>query len=188
MALNCAMLSPARAPIPLPNELTIRTVDGGVEVALFIPDGPPTGSSSSGGLGGAKKLKDVGRLWLTDQRLVFVSDGSSKSTSLESLSVPLTTLLSTKFEQPYFGSNYLGLEIKPAPEGRLTEGTKAEIRFKDKGIFEFVSVLEKTRERAVYMKRQSADEEEGLPTYTPGDAGPSYSGGVPDDAPPGYDD
>ncbi len=37
-----------------------------------------------------------------------------------------------------------------------------EIRLKDKGLFEFVGVLEKTRERAIYMKRSGADEEEGL--------------------------
>jgi len=186
MALNCVMLSPGRAPIPLPNELNIRTIDSGVEFALTIPDAPPSGSSSSGGSGGARKLKDVGRLWLTDQRLIFVSDGENKS-SLESLSIPLTSLLSTKFEQPYFGSNYLSIDIKPAPDGGLAEGTKAEIRFRDKGLFEFVSVLEKTRERAVYMKRQSMDDDEGLPTYTPAEAGPSDSGGIPDDAPPGYD-
>jgi len=180
------MLSPARSPIPLPNELTIRTIEGGVELALTIPDAPPSQASSSGGSGGTRKLKDVGRLWLTDQRLIFVSDGASKA-PLQSLSVPLPSLLSTKFEQPYFGSNYLEVEIRPSPAGGLTEGTKAEIRFKDKGLFEFVSVLDKTRERAVYMRRQVADEEDGLPSYSPPEAGPSYSGGTPDDAPPGYD-
>ncbi|CCM02319.1 uncharacterized protein FIBRA_04411 [Fibroporia radiculosa] len=187
MALNYAMLSPSRSPIPLPHELTIRTVDSGVELSLTVPDAPPSRSADSGGSGGAKKLKDVGRLWLTDQRLIFVSDGTSKSSPLESLSVSLTSLLTTRFEQPIFGSNSLLVDIKPAPEGGLTDGTKAEIRFKDKGLFEFVGVLEKTRERAVYMKRQMADEHDSLPTYTPAEAGPSYSAGVPDDAPPGYD-
>ena len=56
--------------------------------------------------------------------------------------------------------SFFSSEIKPSPEGRLTEGTKAELRFKDKGLFEFVSALEKTRERAVYMKRQTAEEDE----------------------------
>ena len=37
---------------------------------------------------------------------------------------------------------------------------------KEKGLFEFVSSLEKTRERAIYMRRQSCDEEEGLREYT----------------------
>jgi len=194
MALNWTMLSPARSPIPLPHELTIRTVDGGAELTVSIPDAPPAGSSSSGGSGGSKKLKDVGRLWLTDQRLIFVSDteGSASKSGLETLSIPLTSILSTKFEQPYFGANFLSIDIKPAPEGGLTDGTRAEIRLKDKGIFELAGILEKTRERAIYMRRQSAEDEEGLPSYsTPAEsAGPSsYAGesGVPDEAPPGYD-
>ena len=88
-----------------------------------------------------------------------MADNGSKS-GLESLSVPLLSLLSTKFEQPFLGSNFYSMDIKPSPEGRLTEGTNAELRFKDKGLFEFVSALEKTRERAVYMKRQTAEEDE----------------------------
>ena len=81
---------------------------------------------------------------------------------LDSLSVPLPSILSTKFEQPFLGANYLSIDINPTPGGGLTEGSKAEIRLKDKGLFEFVSSLEKTRERAIYMRRSSADEEEGL--------------------------
>ncbi|PCH40789.1 hypothetical protein WOLCODRAFT_162548 [Wolfiporia cocos MD-104 SS10] len=198
MALNYAMLSPARMPIPLPNECTVTTIDNGVEIILIIPDAPPAGSSRSGGIGGTRKLKDVGRLVLTDQRLIFVSANESKS--VDTLSIHLTDMLSTKFEQPLLGTNYLAVDIKPAPEGGLTEGTRAEMRFKDKGLFSFVSVLEKTRERAVYMKRQIADEGEGLPSYSADDAGPSgyadtgpsaYTGASPSayaDAPPGYDD
>ncbi|CAL1700080.1 unnamed protein product [Somion occarium] len=193
MSLNWTMLSPDRSPIPLPDELIIRTIDSGAELSLTIPDAPPSRSSTSGGSGGAKKLKEVGRLWLTDQRLIFIADlpkGSAKP-SFESISIPLTALLSTKFEQPFLGANYLGLEIRPVPEGGLTDGTKAEIRLKDKGIFEFASSLDKTRERAIYMKRQQVEEEDSLPTYTAPPSGPgpssSSSGPVYDDLPPGYD-
>ncbi|KAI0375967.1 hypothetical protein BV20DRAFT_960054 [Pilatotrama ljubarskyi] len=193
MALNWATLSPSRQPTPLPHELTIRTIDSGVELSLQIPDAPPSGAATSGGSGGAKKLKEVGRIWLTDQRLIFVSDLPSKGApSFDSLSVPLTSLVSTKFEQPRFGANYLSLDIKASPGGGLVDGTRAEVRFKDKGLFEFTSALEKTRERAIYMKRQSADEEEGLPAYTtPGPSGsssPYVTGDIPDENPPGYDD
>lgn len=97
-------------------------------------------------------------------QLIFIADlpkGSAKP-SFESISIPLTALLSTKFEQPFLGANYLGLEIRPVPEGGLTDGTKAEIRLKDKGIFEFASSLDKTRERAIYMKRQQVEEEDSL--------------------------
>lgn len=110
--------------------------------------------------------------------------------------------------QPTFGNNYLTFDVKPSPEGGLTDGTKVEIRFKDRAMFEFVAVLEKTRERAIYMKRQKDSEnDEGLrrpwiysssffclndnpvASYTSPAASSSVSiaEGVPDDNPPGYD-
>jgi len=104
----------------------------------------------------------------SDLQLIFATltgtpSPPSSSVPFQSLSVPLLSILSTKFEQPLFGANYLSLEIKPSDEGGLTNGTIAEIRLKEKGIFEFVALLEKTRERAIYMKRQKAEEdEEGL--------------------------
>ncbi|PSR77272.1 hypothetical protein PHLCEN_2v7965 [Hermanssonia centrifuga] len=191
MALNWTMLKPDRSPVPLPHELFIRTIESGAELTVSIPNAPPSASSTSGGSGGEKQLKELGRLWLTDQRLIFVANVPAKGTaSFESTSIPLTAILSTKFEQPFFGQNYLAVDIKPAAEGGLTEGTKVEVRLFDKGLFEFVSILEKTRERAIYMKRQMADEEEGLPGYTSpatGPSGPSGSTPMPDEAPPGYD-
>jgi WW domain-binding protein 2 len=76
--------------------------------------------------------------------------------------VPLHAILSTGFHQPTFGSNYLTFELKPSPDGNLTEGTSVEIRFRDRAMFEFASLLEKTREKAIYMKKQAAEEDEGL--------------------------
>jgi hypothetical protein len=99
-------------------------------------------------------------------QLIFTVPPSGFASSFESLTVPLHSILSTAFEQPLFGVNYLTFDIKPSPDGGLTTGTKAEIRFKDRGMFEFVALLEKTRERAIYMKKQSgAEEEEGLRQY-----------------------
>ncbi|TFK43932.1 hypothetical protein BDQ12DRAFT_675821 [Crucibulum laeve] len=190
MALNWTMLNPNRTPVPLPNEMTITTIDSGVELSLTIPDAPPTsGNATAGGSGGVKKTKGLGRVWLTDQRLIFTTD-KSPSSAFESLSVPLHSILSTRFEQPTFGANYLTFEIKPSNEGGLAEGTMAELRFKDRAMFEFVSLLEKTRERVIYMRRQQASEdEEGLPTYTlPAESSTvSMVGGIPVENPPGYD-
>ncbi|KAJ8487928.1 hypothetical protein ONZ45_g14148 [Pleurotus djamor] len=187
MSLNWAMLNPNRSPIPLPNEQTITTITTGVEVYVNVPNKPPTGNASAGGSGGAMKLKEMGGIWLTDQRLIFTTP--SPNQSFDSLSVPLHAILSTKFEQPTFGSNYLSFDVKPSPDGGLSEGTRVEVRFKDRAMFEFVSLLEKTRERAIYMNRRGAEEEEGLPTYTyPAETSSvSFVGGVPVDNPPGYD-
>ena len=69
MALNWTMLNDHRIPVPLPGELTIMIVESGAEVAVTIPDLPPTGSSTSGGSGGGRKLNGTGKLFLTDQRV-----------------------------------------------------------------------------------------------------------------------
>lgn len=65
------MLKPDRTPVPLPGELTIMIVEPGADVSLAVPDTPPTGSSTSGGSGGARKLNGIGKLFLTDQRVRF---------------------------------------------------------------------------------------------------------------------
>lgn len=69
MALNWTMLGPDRTPVPLPRESTVTSIESGAEIAITIPDAPPSGSSSSGGSGGSKKLKEEGRAYLTDQRV-----------------------------------------------------------------------------------------------------------------------
>nr|GAT46119.1 predicted protein [Mycena chlorophos] len=189
MALNWTMLTPERTPVPLPHEMTITSVDS-AEVILRIPDAPPAQDARAGGSGGSRELKAAGKVSVTDMRFIFTS--ASPNTSFESLSVPLPSILSSKFEQPTFGANYLSLGIKPASEGGLSEGTTAEVRFKNQPMFSFVAILEKTRERAIYMKRQEAENEEGLPVYTdPSEGSSSSSAGgratVPADAPPSYD-
>jgi len=95
-------------------------------------------------------------------QLVFTSP--TPNNTFDSLSIPLPSILSTRFEQPTFGANYLTFEVRPSPEGGLTEGTAVIVKFKDRAMFEFVSLLEKTRERAIYMRRQAQldEEDEGL--------------------------
>jgi hypothetical protein len=60
MALNWAMLDGVRAPVPLPHEMTITSVESGVELALTVPGGTD---------GSARKLKETGKIWVTDQRV-----------------------------------------------------------------------------------------------------------------------
>ncbi|KIK64733.1 hypothetical protein GYMLUDRAFT_240694 [Collybiopsis luxurians FD-317 M1] len=184
MALNCAMLNATREPIPLPNESIISTIDSGAELILVIPDIPPEGNSSAGGSGGAQKLKAMGRIWLTDRRFLFTS---SPDSSFDSLTVPLPSIISTRFEQPTFGANYLTFDIKPSSGGGLTDGTSVELRFKNQAMFQFVALLEKTRERAIYMRRQAAQEDD-LPSYTSPAESSSVTlvGDVAIDNPPEY--
>ncbi len=64
MALNCAMLDGDRNPIPLPNEVTVMTIDSGVDLVLTIPDMSGDGPK-------LRTLKASGRAWITDQRVRF---------------------------------------------------------------------------------------------------------------------
>ena len=63
------MLTADRKPVPLPHEMFVKTIEIGPEVTIIIPNAPPTGSTASGGSGGEKRLKESGRMWLTDQRV-----------------------------------------------------------------------------------------------------------------------
>jgi hypothetical protein len=62
MALNWAMIDVDRAPVPLPHEMTITTIQSGVELSLTIPSAVSSDASSS-------KLKESGKIWMTDQRV-----------------------------------------------------------------------------------------------------------------------
>ena len=100
----------------------------------------------------------------TPLQFVFVSDVSKgkAAPSFDSLSVPLTSMISTSFQQPVLGSNFLVMSISPSPEGGLTNGTKAEVRCSGR-LFEFAAGLSKTRERAVEaMKNADPELEDGL--------------------------
>lgn len=98
-------------------------------------------------------------------KFIFVSDASGagkKAPAFESLSVPLHSIVSTSFQQPLLGSNFLAMSISPSPEGGLTNGTKAEVRSSGR-LFEFAAGLEKSRERAVEaMRNQDPELEDGL--------------------------
>jgi hypothetical protein len=97
---------------------------------------------------------------LTGEQLIWTNPDATSS--FKSLTIPLPSIVSSKFEQPIFGANYLVIGVKPTPEGGLTDGSTLEIRFVDTGMFRFVSILDKTRERAIFMKRQLVEDEEHL--------------------------
>ncbi|KAG6329118.1 hypothetical protein ID866_9970 [Astraeus odoratus] len=180
MALNWVMFDSIRNPVPLQDESTITTLDA--ECTLIIPD-------TTGNSGGAShsKIKESGKMYLTSKRLVFASQSTSSKAkaSFESLSIPLDSILSSNFEQPFFGANYLVLGVKPSPGGGLANGTTLEIRSLNSGLFAFVSLLEKTREKAIYMRRHSVDDEENLPAYS--SSGTAGGSSQYEDMPPGYD-
>lgn len=51
--------------------------DGGAEVILTIPDAPPGPGAAAGGSGGSKRLKSMGSIYLTDQRVRCIKPSSA---------------------------------------------------------------------------------------------------------------
>jgi len=189
-SINWTMLDDQQNPVPLPGEERVMDIDQGVEVTLQVPS-----TRSTGGIGGSgDKLKETGRLRLTDKRLIFQAARGSGNTkpTFDSLSVLLHGILSTQFQQPTFAANYLIMELKPAAGGGLSEGTRCEVRFKDQPMLPFINTLDKSRERAVYRMRDAMFEDD-LPTYSTSGTPPvgenlplSDSSNVATEAPPGY--
>ncbi|KAH9899473.1 hypothetical protein C8Q73DRAFT_680028 [Cubamyces lactineus] len=202
MALNAVSLTQERLPRPLhANENFPYGIHEGVKFSLIPPPGSsvsPSGSSASASSSGSKQSNDgiteKGTMALSNYRLIFISDppADKHTPAFESFAVPLADILSTKYEQSIFKGNHLTLDVKPTPRGGLSDVTRVEVRFDGNGLYKFACALDEARERAIYMKRQSAEEEEGLPAYsTPGPSGastPYAPGDIPDENPPGYDD
>jgi len=191
-SIDWTMLDDNRDPVPLPGEESVMDIDHGVEMTLLIPDSRP-----SGGIGGSgERLRETGKLWLTDKRLIFQTTKTSKNLtpSFNTFSVLLHGILSTQFVQPTFAANYLIMDLKPAPGGGLGDGSKCELRFKDQPMLPFINVLDKSRERAVYRRRDAMFEDD-LPTYSssatpqPGESAspPAVSSTQATEPPPGYD-
>ncbi|KAG8683866.1 hypothetical protein FRC11_012963 [Ceratobasidium sp. 423] len=197
MSLNWVMLDERRRPVPLPNERTITTIPN-VQLTVHIPT--PTDNTST-----TQTLTASGDIWLTSDRFVFIASPQSQSTSLglftlvsqaissvpaneapttklESLSLPWVYVLSTSFVQPYFAANYLAMDVRPAEGGGLALGTKAEVRLTDRGMFEFIGMVDGIRSKAIERARE-ARLGEPLPVYNqpqPGTVPPT------EDLPPGY--
>lgn len=98
-------------------------------------------------------------LWC--KQLVFVEPfprppNTNAPTQLElnSLSVPLVHILQSEFKQPYFSANYLSILVHPVTGGGLPGRTTVEIRFLDQGLFGFVEMLDKLRNRAIAQRRE----------------------------------
>ena len=171
MSINWAELNQHKQPIPINDEVIVRS-EPNADLMLSFNTPDTNQAPSAKGKAKSNTLRATGSVYVTDQRvgwfplvysaiphdisliqLVFVSSAFGQPSSFDTFSVQLLGILSIQYQQPYFGSNYLALDIKPAPGGGLTEGAKAELRLKDKGVFELSGTLEKSRERAHYKKR-----------------------------------
>ena len=189
MSLNWVMLDERKQPVPLPNERILDTIPS-TQLVINIPQSPA--------------LSATGTAWLTSHRFVFVANApqstspfdlisqtitatpAAPSAKLDSLSLPWTSVLSTSFVQPYFAANYLAMDVRPAQGGGLELGTTVEVRLVERGMYEFVKMVEGVRVKAIEKAREERIGEP-LPLY---DRPPTQTGPNPlqttEDLPPGY--
>ncbi|GAA5975879.1 hypothetical protein JCM5350_000765 [Sporobolomyces pararoseus] len=178
-------------PVPLPREKVLLSVTS-VSLHLFPSSSRTTTPSTTGN--GTYKI-DWGTLYLSNQRIVYVSppklqtgDGSTSSaatsnSTLETFSVPYSHFQDGRLNQPFFGANYFEATCLPAREGGL-EGTHTiRFYFKEGGGFDFYSTVLEMKERLASLPRSQRQGRtssnsvvgEDLPLYTVTPATPAPS-------------
>ncbi|RIA93506.1 hypothetical protein C1645_762169 [Glomus cerebriforme] len=157
MALNWAMIgSDGKSPVPLPGE-KILLEQGKVSLVLDMGGGYP---------GNAGTLKADGGIYLTNQRVIFIS--RPLLDHFKSLSIPLLNLKEGKLQQPWFGANYYQAIVTPVPNGGLPAPGQLKITFKEGGGFEFSTVYKELMLRLFENEGTAPVEHtEPLPIYTP---------------------
>ena len=95
--------------------------------------------------------------WDIIQKLVFISNNANTSAppnSFSTFSAPFTSIIGTKYQQPWFGGNYIEVSFKPTADGGLPVGAIATCQLRvDGGLYEFYATLQQRIEAAM-RKRQ----------------------------------
>ncbi|GAA5964781.1 hypothetical protein JCM3765_002554 [Sporobolomyces pararoseus] len=189
-SINWVILDPnTLLPVPLPREKVLLTLTS-VSLHLF-PSSRSTTPTTGSKPNDIYKI-DRGTLYLSNQRVVYVSppklqtgDASTSAatlnSSLETFSVPYSHFQDGRLNQPFFGANYFEATCLPAPEGGL-EGTHTiRLYFKEGGGFDFYSTVLEMKERLASLPRSQRQGRssssnavgEDLPLYTATPATPA---------------
>jgi len=157
MALNWAMIaSDGKSPVPLPGEKIFLEQDK-VSLVLDMGGGYP---------GNAGTFKADGGIFLTNQRVIFISRPSLEH--FKSLSIPLLNLKEGKLQQPWFGANYYQAVVTPVLSGGLPAPGQLKVTFKEGGGFEFSTVYKDLMLRLFENEGTvPVEHTEPLPMYTP---------------------
>ena len=84
----------------------------------------------------AKEWYDFKQLYITTARMVFV-DKNYRNQAFKSFDLPLLHIFEESFEQPIFGSNYIGGKVKPL-FNLLPGDTKFKLWFTTGGCTKFI--------------------------------------------------
>ncbi|KAI9279026.1 hypothetical protein BC943DRAFT_284343 [Umbelopsis sp. AD052] len=172
MSINWTMIAPdGRTPVPLPREkIFFKQSSTNFELDC-------SGSGYPGTSGGAWHDAN-GTVFLSNQRVIYLPDRPSQQ--LKSFHVPLLSLKSCKYEQPWFAANYISGHVLPVAGGGLSQPGQLKLIFKEGGGFEFYSIFRELLER-IDETNEVPQHLEALPTYTasgsvaPGEMPPAYT-------------
>ncbi|GAB5589559.1 hypothetical protein Unana1_04459 [Umbelopsis nana] len=172
MSVNWTMLSQdSQTPVALPGE-KIFFKQAHIKFELDC------GSSGYPGTSGGAWHDANGTVFLSNHRVIYVPQQPTER--LKSFHVPLLSLKTCRFEQPWFAANYISGHVLPVAGGGLSQPGELKLTFKEGGGFEFYSIFRELLER-IDETNETPQHLEALPTYTPG------SGSVaPGELPPAY--
>ncbi|KAG2185146.1 hypothetical protein INT44_001936, partial [Umbelopsis vinacea] len=166
MSINWTMIAPdGRTPVPLPREKIFfkqsstnfeLDCSGSKSTTLTPPSSPaffPSGAWHDAN----------GTVFLSNQRVIYLPDRPSQQ--LQSFHVPLLSLKSCKYEQPWFAANYISGHVLPVAGGGLSQPGQLKLIFKEGGGFEFYSIFRELLER-IDETNEVPQHLEALPTYT----------------------
>ncbi|CAG8488420.1 11064_t:CDS:2 [Scutellospora calospora] len=163
MALNWVMIaSDGKSPVPLPGEKILFRQE---KVNFLLEIGGPY-YLISGYPGNPGDFKAEGNIFITNQRVIFISRPSLPD--FKSLSIPLLNLREGKLQQPWFGANYYQANLMPVQNGGLPSPGQMKITFKEGGGYDFSScyteLIQRLTENDGFVH---VEHTEPLPTYTP---------------------
>ena len=87
-----------------------------------------------------KKFNATGHLWLSNLRLFFVADGSSRA-NCDSFDLPLATMIHPAFNQPIFGANNVSGASPPLPNSACQGNIKWTLSFNSGGVGTFLPLF-----------------------------------------------
>ncbi|KAG2419528.1 hypothetical protein HFD88_004324 [Aspergillus terreus] len=141
MSINWVMLHERDGFIHLPHEQLIYTSPPRTGLAL-----QPLGSSNS--QGSFSVQSSTGRIYLTNQRVVYIP--AQKTPELQSFSAPLLNIHDTHITAPFFGPNVWIALVQPVAGGGIPASMPAvqcKVTFKEGGAFDFHNHFERIKER-----------------------------------------
>lgn len=181
MSINWVELTASNSPLPISQERFLGGSGQLFNADLKISMPPESSSDASTKM---IELQASGVAYLSDMRFVFVAKNPRMTpgpSSFSNFSVAYSNILGTKYEQPWFGGNYIDITVRAVQDGGLTSRSviKCQLRVDGGGLYSFSAALDQCMNAA----RAKQQEFNTLPVYTPPQPA---NASTPNELPPAY--